>query len=159
VLTRVFGSKRDEVTGGWRKLHNEELHNLYSSPNIIRMMKSRRMRWAGHTSRKRREAHKILVGKPKGKSPFGRPRRGLENNIKMQVTEIQWELADWIRLTQDKGAVTGSCEHGNKPSGSIKGREFLDYLSVLSFVQEGTLLHGISYGLNWVRIMSNDDVF
>jgi hypothetical protein len=66
VLRRIFGSKRDEVTGDWRKLHNEELHNLYSSPNIIRMIKSRRMRWAGHVARMRekRNAYRILVGKP-----------------------------------------------------------------------------------------------
>jgi hypothetical protein len=75
VLRRIFGPKRDEVTGEWRKLHNEELHNLYSSPNIIRMMKSRKMRWAGNVERKgeTRNAYRILVGKPEGKRPLGRP--------------------------------------------------------------------------------------
>jgi hypothetical protein len=70
VLRRIFGPKRDELTGGWRKLHNEELHNLYSSPSIIRMIKPRRMRWAGHAARmgERRNAYRILVGKPEGKS-------------------------------------------------------------------------------------------
>jgi hypothetical protein len=76
VLRRRFGPKRDEVTGDWRKLHNEELHNLHSSPNIIRMIKSRRMRLAGHVARmgEQRIACRILVGKPEGKRPIGRPR-------------------------------------------------------------------------------------
>jgi hypothetical protein len=74
-LGRIFGPKRDEVTGGWRKLHNEELHSLYSSPSIIRMIKSWRMRWAGYVARmgKKRNAYRILVGKPDGKRPLGRP--------------------------------------------------------------------------------------
>jgi hypothetical protein len=85
VLRRIFGLKRDEVMGDWRKLHNEELHNLYSSPNIIRMIKSRRMRWAGHVERmgETRNAYRILVGKPEGKRPLGRPRRRWVDNIKM----------------------------------------------------------------------------
>jgi hypothetical protein len=72
VLRRIFGTKRDEVRGGWRKLHKEELHNLYSSPSIIRMIKSRRMRWAGHVTRmgEKRNAYRILVGKPEGKRPL-----------------------------------------------------------------------------------------
>jgi hypothetical protein len=76
VLRRIFGPMRDEVTGGWRKLHNEELHNLYSSPSIIRMIESRRMRWAGHVARigARMNACRILMGKPEGKRPLGRPR-------------------------------------------------------------------------------------
>jgi hypothetical protein len=77
VLRTIFGPKRDEVTGDWRKLHNEELHNLYSSPNIIRMIKSRRIRWAGHEARmgEKRNAYRILVGKSEGKRPLGRPKR------------------------------------------------------------------------------------
>jgi hypothetical protein len=77
VLRRIFGPKRDEVTGGWRKLHNEELHNLYSAPCIIRMIKSRRMRWAGHVTRieERMNSYRILVEKPEGKRPPGRTRR------------------------------------------------------------------------------------
>jgi hypothetical protein len=76
VLRRIFGAKRDEVTGGWRKLHNEELHNLYSSLSIIRMIKSRRMRWVVHVAqtREKRNAYRILVGKPEGKTPLGRPK-------------------------------------------------------------------------------------
>jgi hypothetical protein len=77
VLRRIFGPKRDEVTGGWRKLHNEELHNLYFSPSIIRMIKSRRMRWTRHIARigVKRNTYRILVGNPEGKGPLGRPRR------------------------------------------------------------------------------------
>jgi hypothetical protein len=76
VLRRIFGPKRDEMTGEWRKLHNEELRDLYSSPSIIRIIKSRRMRWAGHVARmgKKRNAYRLLVGKPEGKGPLGKPR-------------------------------------------------------------------------------------
>ena len=77
VLRRIFGPRRDEVTGKWRILHNEELNNLYSSPNIVRVIKSRRMGWAGHVARmgEEREVYKVLVGKPEGRRPVGRPRR------------------------------------------------------------------------------------
>jgi hypothetical protein len=83
VLRRIFGPKRDEGTGEWRRLHNEELNDLYSSPNVIRVMKSRRMRWAGHVARKgaRRGAYRILVG---------RPRHSWEDNIKMYIQEVGW---------------------------------------------------------------------
>jgi hypothetical protein len=85
------------MTGGWRKLHNEELHSLYSSPSIIRMMKSRRMKWAGHVARmgEKRNAYRILVGKPEGKRPLGRPRRRWVGNIKMDLREIGWDGLDW----------------------------------------------------------------
>jgi hypothetical protein len=91
-------------TGGWRKLHNEELHNLYSSPSIIRVIKSRRMRWAGHAARmgERRNANRILVGKPEGKRPLGRPRRRWVNNIKMDLREVGWDGRDWIDLAQNR---------------------------------------------------------
>jgi hypothetical protein len=90
VLRRIFEPKRDEVTGGWRELHNEELHNLYSSPNIIRMFKSRRMRWAGHVERmgEKRNAYRILVGKPEGKRLLERPSRRRLDNIKIDLREI-----------------------------------------------------------------------
>jgi hypothetical protein len=83
VLRKIFGWKRDEVIGGWRKLHNEELHNLYCSPSTIRIIKSRRIRWAAHVVRmgEKRNAYSILVGKPEGKRPLGRPRRRWEDNI------------------------------------------------------------------------------
>jgi hypothetical protein len=81
----LFGPKRDEVTGEWRKLHNEELHNLYSSPDISRQVKSRQMRWAGHVARmgEERKVYKVLVGKPEGKRPLGRPRHRWEDGIRM----------------------------------------------------------------------------
>jgi hypothetical protein len=104
ALRKIFEPKRDEVTGGWRKLHNEELHNLYSSPNIIRIIKSRRMRWAEHVSRTgaKRNTYRILVGKPEGKRPLGRPRRRLVENITMDLREIGWDGVDWIDMTQGK---------------------------------------------------------
>jgi hypothetical protein len=98
VLRRIFGPDRDEVTGGWRKLHNEELHGLYSSPSIVRVIKARRMRWAGHVVRmgEVRVAHNIFVGKPEGRRPLGRPRRRWEDNIKMDLREIVFGDVDWI---------------------------------------------------------------
>jgi hypothetical protein len=90
------------VTGGWRKLHNEELHNLYSSPSTIRMIKSRRMRWEGHVARmgEKRNAYRILVGNPEGKRSLGRPKRRWVDNIKVDLTEIRWDGVDWIDLAQ-----------------------------------------------------------
>jgi hypothetical protein len=92
VLRGIFGSKRDEVTGEWRRLHNEELNVLYSSPNIIGVIKSRRMRWAGHVARmgERIGAYRVLVGRPEGRRPLGRPRRKWEDNIKMDLQEVGW---------------------------------------------------------------------
>jgi hypothetical protein len=103
VLRRVFGPQRDEVTGEWRKLHNEELRDLYSSPSIIRIIKSRRMRWTGHVARMRekKNAYRLLVGKPEGKRPLGRPRRRW-NNIRMDLGEVGWGDVDWIGLAQDR---------------------------------------------------------
>jgi hypothetical protein len=93
------------VTGEWRKLHNEELHNLYSSPNIIRHIKSRRVWWAGHVARIReeRKVYRVLVGKPEGKRPLGRPRRRWDDGIRMDVREIGWGSVEWIQLAQDRG--------------------------------------------------------
>jgi hypothetical protein len=104
-VLRIFGSKRDDMTGGWRKLHNEELHNLYYSPSIIRMIMSRRMRWAGHVAQRgeKRNAYRILVGKPEGKRPLGRPRRTWVDNIKMDLRETGWDGMDWIDLAHDRG--------------------------------------------------------
>jgi hypothetical protein len=97
LLRRIFGPRRDEVTGDWRKLHNEKLHNLYSSPNIIRMVKSRRMRWAGHVARmgKTWNAYRILVGKSEGKRPLGRTRCRWVDNIKMDLREMGWDGMVW----------------------------------------------------------------
>jgi hypothetical protein len=103
VLRIIFGPKKDEVVGGWRKLHNEELHNLYSSPSIIIIIKSR-MKWAGHVARmgEKRNAYTILVGKPEGKRPLGKTRRRWEYNITMDLREIGWGGMDLIDLAQDR---------------------------------------------------------
>jgi hypothetical protein len=103
VLRKIFGQKRDEVTGEWRKLHNEERRDLYSSQSIIRIIKSRRLRWAGHVARmgEKRNAYRLLVGKPEGKRPLGRPRRRLVDNIRMDLGEVGWSDVDWISLAQD----------------------------------------------------------
>ena len=104
VLRRIFGPRRDEVTGEWRKLHNEELNDLYCSPSIVRVIKWRRMRWAGHVERmgERRDVYRVLVGKPEGKRPLGRPRRRWEDNIKMDFQEVECVGVDWIELAQDR---------------------------------------------------------
>jgi hypothetical protein len=108
MLRRIFGPKRDKVTGGWRKLHNEELHNLYSSPSIIRMIKSRRMRCAGHAARmvEKMNAYRILVGKPKGKRPLGRPRYRWVNIIKMDLRDgMVWIGLVWLRIGTSGGLL------------------------------------------------------
>ena len=96
--------RRDEVTGEWRKLHNEELNGLYSSPNIVRVIKSRRMRLAEHVARmgEERGAYGVLVGKPEGKRPLGRPRRRWVDNIRMDLQEVGCGHVDWIGLAQDR---------------------------------------------------------
>jgi hypothetical protein len=102
VLRRIFGPKREE-DGSWRKLHNDELHSLYSSPNIVRVIKWKRMRWAGHVARMGEgSVYRILVGKPEGKRPLGRPKRRWEDNIKTDLTEIGIDGANWIQLAQDR---------------------------------------------------------
>jgi hypothetical protein len=104
VLRRLFGPKRNDVTGGWRKLHNEELHDLYSSPSIIRIIKKMRMRWAWHITRmgEKRNAYRLLVGKPEGRRPLGRPRRRWLGNIMMNLVEVGWRDVDCIGLAQDR---------------------------------------------------------
>ena len=101
VLRRVFGPKKDEVTGERRKLHNEELSDLYSLPNIV---KSRRMRWAGHVAcmGEGRGMHRVLVGRPEGKRPLGRPRRRWGDNIKMDLQGVGGGWEDWMELAQDR---------------------------------------------------------
>jgi hypothetical protein len=103
VLRGLFVAKKDEVTGEWGRLHKEELYDLYSSPNIIRVIKSRRMRWAGHLAcmKDRRGAYRVLVERPEGKRPLGRPRHRWEVNIKKDLQEVGWGMG-WIPLAQDR---------------------------------------------------------
>jgi len=105
VLRRIFGPKRDELRRDWRKLHNEELSVLYSSPNIVRVIKSRIMRWAGHVAGmgEKRGVYRVVVGKPEGKRPLGRPRRRWDDNIKTDLQEVGFRGMDWIELAQDRG--------------------------------------------------------
>ena len=104
VLRRIFGSRRDEVKGEWRRLHNEELNDLYSPHNIVRVIKSRRMRRAGHVARmgEERGVYRVLVGKPEEKRPLGRPRRRWVDNIRMDHQEVGCGYMDWIGLVQGR---------------------------------------------------------
>jgi hypothetical protein len=122
VLMRIFGLKKYEVTGGCRKVHNEELHDLHSSPSIIRIIKLRRTRWAWHVARmgEKRNVYRLLVRKPEGKRPLGRPRRRWMDNIEMDLAEMECGGVVWIGVAQDKRQVESFSECANKPSGSIK---------------------------------------
>jgi len=104
VLRRIFGPRRDEETGEWRRLHKEDLNNLYSSLNIVRVIKSRRMRWAGHVARmgEERVVYRVLMGKPEGKRPLGRPRRRWVCNIRLDLQEVGCGYMDWNGLAQDR---------------------------------------------------------
>ena len=101
-MLRIFGSQRDEVTGELRKIHNEELNDLYSSLNMARVIKSIRMRWAGHVARMEESVYRVLLGKPEGKRQHGRPRCRWEDNIKMDLQEVGCVGTDWIDLAQDR---------------------------------------------------------
>ena len=102
VLRRIFGPRRDKVTGEWRRLHNEELNDLYPSPSIVRVIKLRRMRWAGHVAHmgEERGACRVLVGKPEGKRPLGRPRHRWVDNIRTDLKEVGCGYMDWIGPAQ-----------------------------------------------------------
>ena len=104
MVLRIFGPRRNEVTGEWRRLHNEELNDLYSSPNIVRVIKSRRMTWAGHEARMGEElgVYRVLLGKPEGRRPLGRPRRRWVDNSGMDPQEVGCGYMDWIGLVQDR---------------------------------------------------------
>jgi len=104
LLRRIFGPKRNEATGEWRKLHNEELGDMYSSPNVVRGIKASRMRWAGNVARmgERRGVYRVLVGRPEGKRPLGRSRRRWEDNIKMDLREVGCWGMDWIELAEGR---------------------------------------------------------
>ena len=104
IYIHIYLPKRDEVTGEWRKFHNEELSDLYSLPNIVRVVKSRIMRWAGQVVRmgEGRGVYRVLVGKPEGKRPLGRPRCRREDNIKMDLQEVGGGCGGWMELAQDR---------------------------------------------------------
>jgi hypothetical protein len=104
VLRRIFGPRRDEVTGEWRRLHYEELNDLYSSPNIVRVRKSRKMGWAGHVARMGEEmgVYRVLVGKPEEKRPLRRSRHRCVDNIRTDLEEVGCGYVDWIGLAQDR---------------------------------------------------------
>jgi hypothetical protein len=124
LLRKLFGRKRDEVTGGWRKLHSEELRDIHSSPSIIRIIKSKRMRSEVHVARmgEKRTAYGLLVGKPEGKRPLGRPRRRWVDSIKMEFVEVGWAGVDWIGLGQDRDKWRALVHSGNLLSGKDKWR-------------------------------------
>jgi hypothetical protein len=121
ILRRIFGPRRQEVAGVWRRLHNKELHNLYASPDIIRVIKSKRMRWKKHVSHigDMRNAYSILVGKPERKKPLGRTCRRWKNYIRVDLRDIGGEIVDWMHLGQDRDQWGGGhYEDGNEPSAS-----------------------------------------
>ena len=109
VLRRIFGPRRDEVTGEWRRLHNEELNDLYSSPNIVRVIKSRRIRWAGHVARmgEERGVYRVLVGKPEGKSHWGD--LGVDGWIILGWTSRRWDVGIWTGLGWPRIEIAGGC--------------------------------------------------
>ncbi|KAJ4442624.1 hypothetical protein ANN_04213 [Periplaneta americana] len=146
VLRKIFGAKRDEVTGEWRKLHNAELHALYSSPDIIRNIKSRRLRWAGHVARmgESRNAYRVLVGRPEGKRPFERPRRRWEDNIKMDLREVGYDDRDWINLAQDRDRWR-AYDKRSRPVCSVVQHEEVENIPASSY--ECTMVHCVLRGL------------
>jgi hypothetical protein len=144
-VRRIFGPKRHEVMGEWRKLHNEELQDLYSSPSIIRIIKLRRMRWTGHVARmgEKRNAYKLLVGKPEGKRPLGRPRHRWVDNIWMDLGEVGWGDVVWIGLGQDRNrfiALVNSVLNLRVPENAWKLSSGLTSSGLLSSAQ----LHRVS---------------
>jgi hypothetical protein len=133
VLRKMFGPTRDKVMGEWRKLHNEKLCDLYSSQSIIRIIKSRRMRWAGHVARmgEKRNVYRLLVGK----RPLGRPRRRWLDNIRMNLGEVAWGDADWISLTQHRNRWRDLMNPVMNLSGSLLGNYRVASRVVFSSIQ------------------------
>jgi hypothetical protein len=116
------------VTGEWRKLHNKELHDLYSLPNIIRIIKGRTIRWAGHIARlgEKRDAYRLFVGKPEGRRTLRRPRRRWLDNIRVDLVEVRWGDVDWTGLAQDRDRWRALVNSGIELSGSIKCWESME---------------------------------
>ena len=145
VLRRIFGPRREEETGEWRRLHKEELNDLYSSPNIVRVIKSRRMRWAGHVERMDEEkgVYRVLVGKPEGKRPQGRPRLRWVYNIRMDLQEVGCVYMDWIGLAQDRDRWRTPVSAEMNLGFPWNARNFLTSCKPVSFSRR-TLYHGVS---------------
>jgi hypothetical protein len=145
VLKRIFGRKR-EVDLSWRKLHNDELHSLYSSPNIVRVIKSRRLRWAGHVARmgEGRGVYRVLVGRPEGKRPLGRHRRRWEDNIELDLREIGIDGANWIWLAQVRIQWRAFVSTVIEPSSFIKKARYLLTSRVTINFSNNVLYHGVS---------------
>jgi hypothetical protein len=146
VPRRIFGPKRDEVTGEWRKLHNEKLHNLYPSPDIIRQVKSRRMMWAGHVARmgEERKVYKILAEKPKGKRPLGRPRRRWEDGIRMDLGETGLGGCELDSTSSGQRLVAGCCECGDEPSGYCATELVTEEINCMNWVHAISFIQTIS---------------
>ena len=144
VLRRIFGPRRDEVTGEWRRLHNEELNDLYSSPNIVRVLKSRRMRWAGHVARMGEESgvYRVFVGKPEGKRPLGRPRRRWVDNSRMDL-QVGCGYVDWIGLAHDRDRWRTLVSAVMNLRVPLNEGNFLTSCKPVSFSRR-TLHHGVS---------------
>ena len=145
MLRRIFRLRRDEVTGEWRRLHKEELSDLYSSPNIVRMIKSRRMRWTEHVARmgEERGAYRVLVEKPEGKRPLGRPRRRWVDNIRMDIQQVGCGYMNWIGLTQDRDRWRTLVSAVMNLRVRWNAGNFLTSCKPLSFSRR-TLHHGVS---------------
>jgi hypothetical protein len=128
VLRKIFGPKRDEVAGDWRIMHNEEIYDLYYSPNIIPVIKSRRMRWTGHVARMgdMRGEYRVLVGGLEGERALRRPGHRWENNIKMGLEDMEWGGMDWSDLAQDRDRWRAPVNVVNEPSDSLKCDECLN---------------------------------
>jgi hypothetical protein len=143
----------------WRKLHNEELNNLYSSPNIVRVIKSRRMRWAVHVARmgEGRGVYRVLVGKPEGRRPLGRPRRRWEDNIRMDLREVGCGCMDWMELAQDRERWRASVSAVMNLRVPQNAGNFLTSCRPVSFSRR-TLLHGVSKQVDW-HVVDSSVVF